>query len=103
LSYPVGVAVFAPPPVFTADSPATSATVGTAYSYQFKASAPTGEPAATFRLASGTLPSGLSLNQTTGVLSGTPTKAGTFTFRVEAENVATGTVSPSRTITVASG
>jgi len=53
-------------PVFTADSPPTSATVGTPYSYTFRA---TGNPAPTFSVARGTVPPGLSLNAATGVLS----------------------------------
>ena len=60
-------------PAFTADTPPTAGTVGTAYSYTYVA---TGNPAPTFAVATGTLPAGLSLNATTGVLSGTPTTAG---------------------------
>jgi hypothetical protein len=37
-------------------------------------------------IASGTLPPGLTLNPSTGVVSGTPTGLGTFTFTVRADN-----------------
>ena len=47
------------------------------------------------------LPPGLSLNSTTGVLSGTPSAAGTYTFTAETENAANGTLGPSTTVTVA--
>src|SRR5262249_21657268 len=70
-------------PAFTADSPPRSTTAGTAYSYTFTAS---GAPAPTFAIDSGTLPPGVRLNPTNGVVSGTPTTAGTFTFTVQASN-----------------
>ena len=41
-------------------------------------------PAPTFRVSTDALPAGMSLNTTTGVLSGTPTKAGKATFTVTA-------------------
>ena len=103
VSEPSGVAVYAPAPMFTADSPGASATVGTAYSYTYTASSASGEPAAGFRVESGTLPPGLSLNAASGVLSGTPMAAGSFTFTVEAENAADGTLAPSARITVQKG
>jgi hypothetical protein len=85
-------------PTFTAATPPATGTVGTAYSYTYRAS---GSPAPTFAVASGTLPTGLTLNATTGVLAGTPTAAGTFTFTVRASNgVGTAAVSPSTTITI---
>ncbi|WP_208641991.1 beta strand repeat-containing protein, partial [Arthrobacter oryzae] len=88
-------------PVFTAASPPSTATTGTPYSYTFTAS---GTPAPTFRVSSGTLPAGLSLNATTGVLSGTPTTAGTSTFAVTAANgVSPDAVTGSLTITVTAG
>ena len=41
-----------------------------------------GTPPYTWSVATGSLPSGLSLNPQTGLLSGTPTQAGTFSFSV---------------------
>ncbi|HEU5002696.1 MAG TPA: putative Ig domain-containing protein, partial [Actinomycetota bacterium] len=85
------------PPTFTADTPPTSATAGTAYSYTFAAS---GTPAPTFSVASGSLPAGLSLSAA-GVLSGTPSTAGSSTFTVRASNSAGSVTSPNITVTVA--
>jgi len=48
----------------------------------------TGFPVPTWSIASGSLPSGLNINATTGVISGRPTHAGTFTFTVRAQNSA---------------
>jgi hypothetical protein len=70
-------------PVFQADSPPSHGTVGTNYSYTYIAS---GDPAPIFSVASGTLPPGIALNPASGVLSGTPTTEGTFSFAVKASN-----------------
>lgn len=58
----------------------TNPAIGTAYSQTFTASGGT-EPY-DFLISAGALPSGLTLNS--GVLSGTPTAAGTFNFTVQA-------------------
>ncbi len=85
------------PPYFTADSPSASAQVGQAYSYTFTSS---GSPAPFFFLSSGSLPPGLTLDQSTGVLSGTPTSGGAYTFTLEATNSYGSSQTPSITITV---
>ncbi len=99
LTGPTGVAAYAPAPTLTADTPPSYAPVGKAYSYTYTASTPPGEPNATFALASGKLPPGLTLNPTTGVLSGTPTSAGTYTFQVQTQNAVQRSVSPLTGIT----
>jgi IPT/TIG domain/Putative Ig domain/NHL repeat/Glycine rich protein len=99
LTGPTGVAAYAPAPTFTSDTPPSYAPVGKAYSYSYAASTPPGEPNATFALASGQLPPGLTLNATTGVLSGTPTSSGTFTFVVQTQNAVQRSVSPLTGIT----
>ncbi|MFC5931231.1 putative Ig domain-containing protein [Cryobacterium melibiosiphilum] len=85
-------------PVFTADSPAETAATGAAYSYTFTAS---GSPAPTFAVSAGTLPAGLTLDATTGILSGTPTATGSSTFTVTASNeIEPAATGASHTITV---
>jgi MBG domain/Bacterial Ig-like domain (group 2)/Abnormal spindle-like microcephaly-assoc'd, ASPM-SPD-2-Hydin/Kelch motif/Galactose oxidase, central domain len=73
----------------------TTFTVGVAGSLTITA---TGSPAPTFAVT-GTLPARVSFNGTTGVLSGTPTQAGTFPISFTATNAA-GTATQSFTLTV---
>jgi hypothetical protein len=74
-------------------STSASATVGTVFTYSITASgAPTSYNATS-------LPSGLSINTSTGVISGAPSSAGTFTSSISASNTA-GTGSASLRITV---
>lgn len=71
-----------PPPVITSLLAAVG-TVGTPFSYTVQAANyPTGFS------ATGLTGSGLSINTTTGIISGTPTKAGTYTVSVTASNSA---------------
>ena len=90
-------------PTFTASSPSTTGTVGTVFApYTFTAS---GTTPITFSVLSGSLPTGLALSSA-GVLSGTPTAAGTYTFVVKAANGTSpdaNTASITITITAAGG
>jgi putative Ig domain-containing protein len=58
----------------------TPALVNQAYGFQFTA---TGGGTPTWSVASGSLPAGLSLNPSTGLLSGTPTQTGDAHFQVK--------------------
>ena len=69
-------------PVFTS-SASTTFTVGDFGTFTVSAS---GIPAPTFSVTVGTLPTGITLNSTTGVLSGTPTVGGSFSFTLSATN-----------------
>src|SRR5205814_8516463 len=80
------------PPVITSPL-AKTGTVGVAFSYQITA---TNTP--TSFNATG-LPAGLTVNTTTGVISGTPTTAGAYTVAISASN-AGGTGSATLTLTI---
>ena len=69
------------PPTIT-DGPPPGAIVGTAYNFAYTA---TGNPAPTFAVTSGGLPTGLVMSSS-GVISGTPTAVGLYTGVVTAAN-----------------
>ena len=70
-------------PKFTVDSPPLTTPVGTKYGYTFAA---TGTPAPTFAFGTGA-PSFLTINATTGAVSGTPpTGTTSFAYSVVASN-----------------
>lgn len=82
------IAAAAAPAINSAAS--TSGTVGSQFGYQVAAS---NSPTSYSVVAGSTLPAGLSLNATTGFISGAPTAAGTTPVTVTATN-AIGTSSP---------
>lgn len=82
------------PAITTASLPAVNR--NTAYNATIAAS---GTPAPTFSIGSGALPTGLTLNSTTGKITGTPTISGTFEIGVKAQNT-NGSVTRVFTITV---
>lgn len=73
----------------------TTAFVGTQYIYDVNAS---GNPAPVYYLS--TKPNGMTINQNTGVISWSPTSAGTYNVTVDAENGVNPSVSQSFTISV---
>jgi hypothetical protein len=66
------------PPIMLGCVSTGTGTVGTTYLGSFSVNG--GVAPFTFSIVSGALPGGLSLNTATGVISGTPTTAGTYTF-----------------------
>lgn len=70
----------------------TAAQVTAAYSQTFTATG--GTAPYTYAVSTGTLPAGLTLNASTGVVSGTPTTLGTSTFTIRATDSSTGTGAP---------
>ena len=68
------------PPIITSTTPLPSGTVGTAYSQTLQATG--GVTPYSWSVVSGSLPTGLSLSTSTGQISGTPTVASTFNFRI---------------------
>ena len=66
--------------------------VGTAYSQTLIASGGTGSYS--FSVLSGSLPTGLSLNPSTGAITGTPRAGGTFNFTIQATDTSPNTGTP---------
>jgi LPXTG-motif cell wall-anchored protein len=89
------ISVFSTFPVIAATAP-VAMKVGVAYSFTVVS---TGAP--TFAVTSGALPAGVTLDPNTGLLSGTPTTAGSATFAITATN-SNGSNTRSFSVTVAS-
>jgi Putative Ig domain len=82
-----------PPTLVLSTCPSATAQVGTAYSSGLVATG--GTPPNTFSISAGSLPGGLTINATSGVISGTPTAAGTFAFTAQVMDAATPTAQSS--------
>jgi hypothetical protein len=84
-------------PLSISSSSLASGTNGTAYAQSLSATG--GTPAYTWNY-SGTLPAGLTLAATTGVISGTPTTTGTFSFTVRVTDNSTPSQSQSASTSI---
>ncbi|WP_137152055.1 putative Ig domain-containing protein [Devosia sp. FKR38] len=77
----------------------TAARVGTAYNQAIAASG--GTASYTYAITAGTLPAGLSLNTSTGAITGMPTTAGNASFTITATDANSATGSANYTLAVA--
>jgi cyclophilin family peptidyl-prolyl cis-trans isomerase len=84
-------------PAFTSSVPTTTGLLGTAYSFT---SAASGFPAPTFSVPANALPTGLTLNPTTGEISGTPSATGVFSGTLTASNGIGSNATQAFTITI---
>jgi large repetitive protein len=78
-----------------------SGTAGTAYTDTLTAAG--GTVPYTWSVSAGTLPAGITLNASTGVLSGTPTLAGTSSFTIKVTDAVSRTATEATTLTIAAG
>src|SRR5205823_7815501 len=74
----------------------SSDAVGTAYSQTLAATG--GTPPYAWSVISGSLPAGLTLNATSGAISGTPTTAGTSNFTVQVIDSSSGKASDRKSV-----
>jgi len=103
VAHPVTVTIGAggATPVTLSPTSAPNGSVGTAYSLQFTASGGSGT-GYTYNITQGNLPAGLNSN-TAGLISGTPTESGTFTFTEAATDSVGGAGSQNITLTINGG
>ena len=80
-SQPLQITVVPGPLVIVTTGDLTRATAGAPYSFTLQKLG--GASPYTWEIASGELPAGLTLNTNSGVISGTPTQFGTFSFTVK--------------------
>ncbi|TIQ37119.1 MAG: autotransporter domain-containing protein [Mesorhizobium sp.] len=92
ISQPFTLSVGAPTLSMTPAAGALSASYGSAYSQQFTASG--GTAPYNYAVSAGSLPTGLSLDAVSGLLSGTTIQTGLFTFSVRATDASTGAGAP---------
>jgi WD40 repeat protein len=89
----------APALTITTSSPLAGGTVGTAYSAALAASQ--GTPSYAWSITAGSLPAGLTLQASTGVIEGVPTTAGIYNFTVQVSDSLGATSSKNFSITIA--
>jgi hypothetical protein len=79
--------------------PLPGGTVGTPYGQQFTAA--NGNAPYAYTVTAGALPAGLTLGNSSGLLSGTPTAGGSFRFTVQAKDGNSATMSQAYTLSIA--
>jgi len=89
----------AAPPTITTTSPLPIGEIGIAYSEALQASGGSGTYT-TWSITAGTLPDGLSLGSSTGVISGIPTTAGTTTITVQITDSLGGAATKDLSVTI---
>jgi hypothetical protein len=90
----------APPKVTCGSCSGNSSTTQVGQSYSSQLDVSSGVAPFTFRITSGSLPAGLTLNATTGVVSGKPTQPGTYTFTTTVTDSTGATATATCTIVV---
>lgn len=90
------ISIAAAPSITTTSLPAGS--IGVSYSATIGVT--NGTSPFNFQVSSGALPGGLSLNSSTGAITGSPTGNGTFTFAVQATDAAGAAVAQSYTVQI---
>ncbi|MDP1681402.1 MAG: Ig-like domain-containing protein [Burkholderiales bacterium] len=88
----------APTPLALSTTTLPAGTVGSSYNQTLAATG--GTPPYTWSITSGSLPAGLNLNGTTGVISGTPTTVGTSNFTVRVSDAIGASVSQALTLNI---
>jgi len=96
-NWSAAVATFATAPAVTTSSLAAG-TQGTAYSATLAASG--GRTSYTWSVTAGTLPNGLSLNTSSGAITGTPTATGTSNITVQVKDANSNTATKALSITI---
>lgn len=95
----LSITITAVAPSLSMSSPAAvTGTMGQTVAMQFAASG--GAPPYTYSLLSGTTPPGLTLNTSTGLLTGTATQVGVYNFSIKVVDSASNTVSAAGAITI---
>jgi hypothetical protein len=87
-----------PPPLDMTTAALPNGQQGLQFNYQLAATG--GKPPYIWAMTAGTLPVGLNLNQTSGIVSGTPAAAGSFNFTVEVKDSEARTVRKALSLTV---
>ena len=97
----IDISTFLAPPVMVTNPSLPAGIINQQYQAQLTASG--GLPPYTWLITNGSLPPGLSLNQNTGAIAGTPTTLGPFSFTVQATDSQNNTGSAQLTITIGTG